>query len=343
MIRICKKCILPSNFKQISFNEEGICSYCQENKTVAKEVKISKEFKEQKRKEIDRIIEENRAKGQYDCAVGFSGGKDSTYLLWKLKNEYGLNVLAIVVDHGFFPEITKSNIETVQKKLNIDVVKYSINSGFMESFFKYKFENYKTKAIFDSVCGDCSNILEGNVIKIAAKFDIPLVFIGLSPEQVNRYVYEIPATHLEDSWDIEAFNEYKYFKERDRLYSWRGSEGKTIKVILPFHVWEYNEEEIVKVLEKENILPEKNSNPMMTRCKILDTMCYLDKKRIGYDGFIAPFSDLIRTGKAPREKYFSMFYENYKYNMEHINEVIQRLNLDMDSLIKKDKQNNENM
>lgn len=337
-MKICKKCILPENFKEITFNEEGICCYCQTNTTVAKKVNISDEFRYEKCDEIDKIISENKGKGQYDCVVGFSGGKDSTYLLWKLKNEYKLNILAVVIDHGFFPNVTNENIDIVQKKLKIDVLKYSINSGFMERFFKFKFENYKTKAIFDDVCADCSNILEGNVIKIAAKMDIPLVFIGLSPEQVNRYVYEIPKKHLLESWEKDVFSDKHFFENTDRFYSWRGIEEKSIdsiKVIIPYHVWDYDEEEIVMTLEKENILPSRKSNPMMTRCKILDTMCYLDKERIGYDGFMAPFSDLIRMGKAPRKKYYDLFYTDYKINKAHVDEVVERLSLNMQELIKK--------
>ena len=337
-MKICKKCILPENFKEITFNEEGICCYCQTNTTVAKKVNISDEFRYEKCDEIDKIISENKGKGQYDCVVGFSGGKDSTYLLWKLKNEYKLNILAVVIDHGFFPNVTNENIDIVQKKLKIDVLKYSINSGFMERFFKFKFENYKTKAIFDDVCADCSNILEGNVIKIAAKMDIPLVFIGLSPEQVNRYVYEIPKKHLLESWEKDVFSDKHFFENTDRFYSWRGIEEKSIdsiKVIIPYHVWDYDEEEIVMTLEKENILPSRKSNPIMTRCKILDTMCYLDKERIGYDGFMAPFSDLIRMGKAPRKKYYDLFYTDYKINKAHVDEVVERLSLNMQELIKK--------
>lgn len=336
-MRICKKCILPENFKNISFNDEGVCSYCINHTTVAKSINISNEERTKKCEEIDAIIEKNRGKALYDCVVGFSGGKDSTYLLWILKNKYKLNVLAVVIDHGFFPEVTINNIDIVQKKLGIDVMRYNINSGFMERFFRYKFENYKTKAIFDDVCADCSNILEGNVIKVAASLNIPLVFIGLSPEQVNRYFYEIPRNHLLEQWSMKEVREDSQFKPMDYKYSWDGRDSdENLKVILPFHVWEYDEQKIVNLLEKEDILPKKDSNPLMTRCKILDTMCYLDKKRIGYDGFIAPFSDLIRLGKAPREKYYEMFYgDGYKLNMSHVNEVIERLNLDMEKLINK--------
>jgi Predicted ATPase of the PP-loop superfamily implicated in cell cycle control len=337
-MKICKKCILPENFKEVTINDDGICSYCQTNTTVAKEVNVTKEQKEAYRKEIDKIIDANKGKGQYDCVVGYSGGKDSAYLIWKLKNEYQLNVLAVVVDHGYMPDTTLSNLESVPQKMGVDTIRYNLNSGYMERFFKFKFENYRTKAVFDDMCADCSNILEGMVIKVAALFGISLVFIGLSPEQVNRYFYEVPREHLKQDWVLDIFKKSTYFKSGDEHYSWQGENMKNdaIKVLLPFHVWDYDEENIVCTLEEQGLLSAKSSNPLMTRCKILDTMCYLDQNRIGYDGFIAPFSDLIRLNKAPRKKYYDMFFgDQYEINMNHVEEVIKRLELDMNSLISK--------
>ena len=228
---------------------------------MAKQVHITDEKRKQYCAEIDTLIDTYKGKGLYDCVVGFSGGKDSTYLLWKLKNEYNLNVLAVVIDHGYFPDVTIENINELPRKMGIDVIKYNINTGFMDRFFKKKFETYETKAIFDDVCADCSNILEGNVIKVAQAFKIPLVFIGLSPEQVNRYFFEMPEDHLDSNW---RFDESEYFQERDYLYSWQGKELDELKVILPFHVWEYDESEIVELLEKENLVNKEKSNPMMT-------------------------------------------------------------------------------
>lgn len=336
-VQICNKCILPVTFRDIQFNEEGVCNYCSCNKTVARKRDITPEYREKCCKEIDEIIESVRGKGQYDCAIGFSGGKDSTYLLWLLKEKYKLNVLAITFDHGFFPDVTINNLSEVPRKLGVDVINYRLNTGFMERFFKYKFENYETKAVFDSVCGECSDILEGSIMKIATLFKIPLVFIGLSPEQVNRYFYEVPYDHINSNWEKE-YMKSQYFLKDDGAYMWNADteEKKNLKVILPFHVWDYNEEEIVKKLEELELLTKKNSNPLKTRCKILDAMSYVDKTRLGYDGFIAPFSDLIRQGKAPREKYYDLFYgKDFEMNMKHVNEVIERLDLNMDEILNK--------
>ncbi|KUO72356.1 MAG: hypothetical protein APF81_21895 [Desulfosporosinus sp. BRH_c37] len=337
-VQICKKCILPTTFRDIEFNEEGVCSYCTTNKSVGKERDITNEYKTKCAMEIDEIIESVRGKGLYDCAVGFSGGKDSSYLLWLLKEKYKLNILAITFDHGFMPKVTTENINKVPTKLGIDVVNFKLNTGFMERFFKYKFENYQTKAVFDSMCADCSNILEGSVMKIATFFNIPLVFIGLSPEQVNRYFYEVPYDHINANWMKEEYFDEAYFERRDKSYIWSAKTDaeKNLKVILPFHVWDYNEEVVVNKLKELDLISAEKSNPLKTRCKILDAMCYIDKARLGYDGFIAPFSDLIRFGNAPREKYYNLFFgKDFELNMDHVNEVIKTLKLDVEIIINK--------
>jgi len=172
-MRICKKCILPDTFKNIKFNEEGVCSYCIKETTVARTRNVTDEEKSRLAVNMDELIETHRGKQQYDCAVGFSGGKDSTYLLWILKEKYKLNVLAITFDHSFMPDVTLKNLNDIPKKLAIDILNYQINTSFMEKFFKYKFENYtkKTKEVFDNVCADCSNILEGNVMRLFPGWD----------------------------------------------------------------------------------------------------------------------------------------------------------------------------
>ena len=47
-MRICKKCILPDNFKNTTFNEEGICNYCQSNITISKKLIFQKSLKKKK-------------------------------------------------------------------------------------------------------------------------------------------------------------------------------------------------------------------------------------------------------------------------------------------------------
>jgi len=55
------------------------------------------------------MLEKVKGKRNYDTFVAYSGGKDSTYTLMTLKQDFGLKVLAVTLDHGFvFPMALKN-------------------------------------------------------------------------------------------------------------------------------------------------------------------------------------------------------------------------------------------
>ena len=92
MTDICTKCILTKSTPGIDFDQNGICNYCR----TYEPMKILGES------ELIETLEIHKAKkNKYDCMVGLSGGRDSTYTLWKLVKDYKLKVLAIHYDNPF--------------------------------------------------------------------------------------------------------------------------------------------------------------------------------------------------------------------------------------------------
>jgi len=77
-------------------------------------------------KDIVERMKNNVSKDGYHCVVGVSGGVDSSYLMWVLKEE-GLNPLAVNLDNGFNSEIAVQNIYKVTKQLSIDLETYVID------------------------------------------------------------------------------------------------------------------------------------------------------------------------------------------------------------------------
>lgn len=77
VMKYCTKCILPETHESIQFDEEGVCNICRQA-----EVKHEKIDWDARRKMLDAIVDRYRGKGEYDCIVPFSGGKDSTFQLW---------------------------------------------------------------------------------------------------------------------------------------------------------------------------------------------------------------------------------------------------------------------
>src|SRR4051812_42534282 len=100
---VCTNCVLDSSVKEIVFDERGVCNYCIDYASKKKIFKTEKD--------LAGLINKHKNQKKYDCIVGISGGLDSSYLLYKVK-ELGLNALAVTVDSGWNTEIATSNIET---------------------------------------------------------------------------------------------------------------------------------------------------------------------------------------------------------------------------------------
>ena len=118
----CTRCLNPETVDTLTFDEEGVCSVCRQV-----------EFKEEKidwddrRKQLDGLIDEYANKGLYDCIVPFSGGKDSVFQLWYIRRILKLKPLVVRFNHwGYRPKVEDNNT-MVFKKLGVDVVEFQPN------------------------------------------------------------------------------------------------------------------------------------------------------------------------------------------------------------------------
>ncbi|HDS45786.1 MAG TPA: hypothetical protein ENN68_06815 [Methanomicrobia archaeon] len=115
----CSNCILPGNYPGITFNEEGVCNHCvayKEREYLGKDILKA---------EIDSFLTNTKKSDRnkdYDCVIGISGGRDSSYLLYYLVKEMDLRVLAYSVDNGVIPEQTKLNMKNMCDILKVNLV-----------------------------------------------------------------------------------------------------------------------------------------------------------------------------------------------------------------------------
>jgi N-acetyl sugar amidotransferase len=115
-----------SSDPSITFDHDGICNHCHEYwRRMREEVPAG-----DARVYLDGLVERIKKSGaghQYDCVIGVSGGVDSTYVAWLCKKEFGLRPLAIHFDNGWNSELAVQNIETVLRKLNIDLYTHVVD------------------------------------------------------------------------------------------------------------------------------------------------------------------------------------------------------------------------
>ncbi len=90
-MKFCKVCVFPDTKPDLMFNREGVCSACQFAFSRKKEIDY-----EARKTELLQIADRYRRKDNYwDCIVPVSGGKDSTYQIWYVKEVLKMNPLAV--------------------------------------------------------------------------------------------------------------------------------------------------------------------------------------------------------------------------------------------------------
>ncbi len=104
----------------IAFDAQGICNHCHTYDTAIRRYVITGEAGKRYTLALVDKIKRTGAKKPYDCLIGLSGGVDSTYVAYKVK-QYGLRPLALHLDNGWDSELAVKNIENVCNKLNIDL------------------------------------------------------------------------------------------------------------------------------------------------------------------------------------------------------------------------------
>ena len=107
--RFCKNCIANDfMIPGIEFDEEGLCPLCQ-TKEETKELKSVVPL-------IDEIPVSK--KSRFDVAVFYTGGKDSTYLLYYLSKVKKLRVLALTWELPYMSECARKSIENAKERFN---------------------------------------------------------------------------------------------------------------------------------------------------------------------------------------------------------------------------------
>ena len=130
--RFCKNCcandfMLPG----IQFNAEGLCPMCEHADETAKlksVVPILKDVKKSK-------------KSRFDIAVFYTGGKDSTYLLYYLSEVKNLRVLALYWEIPYASESALASIANAKKMLkNVEFVTRTVCAEDMKRIYSKLYE-----------------------------------------------------------------------------------------------------------------------------------------------------------------------------------------------------------
>jgi amino acid adenylation domain-containing protein len=168
----CDRCLLDSTYPGVKV-EDDVCSVClhyDKYKTESDQYFQSLEA-------FCRLMDTAKLqkKSDYDCLLLYSGGKDSTYVLYRLI-ELGYNVFAVTFDNGFISKTAFANIARITQQLGVQhefLTAENMNEIFVESL--------KTDS---TVCGGCFRGLTLVSQKFAQDKGINVIITGLSRGQI---------------------------------------------------------------------------------------------------------------------------------------------------------------
>ncbi|MEM1119369.1 MAG: amino acid adenylation domain-containing protein, partial [Bacteroidota bacterium] len=308
----CITCGLPSNYPAATFNDKGVCHLCQSFEQYQDKVKKYFKTKTDLKALFENVSVDD--KGEYDCIMLLSGGKDSTYALAQLK-EMGLRVLAFTLDNGYISQEALANVKRVVTTLGVDYVigqTEAMNAIFVDSLQRHC-----------NVCDGCFKTIYTLSVQLALEKKIPFIVTGLSRGQffetrLTQELFDQPEVDV-DKIDEMILNARKAYHQvddavKELLDTSMFDTDEVFEKVQFIDFYRYTDvslQEMLVYLQQKLPWVRPSDTGRSTNCLINQAGIYVHKKELGYSNYAFPYSWDVRIGHKTR-----------KESLEEINEKI---------------------
>jgi hypothetical protein len=301
--RVCSKCLMDSSVPRIHFDKDGVCSYCHFHNALDAEYQLGPETDAR----LERIYDRARAQGRnksFDCIVGVSGGRDSTFLLWHLTKVAGLRCLPVFFNDGFGNPVAGENMKKATRALGLPM--RTVSADWRES------KDLKIACLKASIpdLNLATDIGLGNALYGAAASEgVRTIFIGQSFRTEGIAPLEwnyLDGRYLKAIHDQFGSNPLRPWKSTDPGFhmSWQHilyyAAVRRIHIETPLYYINYVRSEADKLLKKEMDWVNTGAHyyddlyqALLTR--VLRVKFSIDRRKFNY-------SALIRSGQMSREE-----------------------------------------
>lgn len=313
----------------IFFDENGFCNYYYE---FTEKLKIRIPPPEKAESELNKLLEKIRKAGagkKYDCIIGVSGGTDSTYTAWLVK-QLGLRPLAVHLDNGWDSELAVKNIENTLNKLGIDlyteVLDWVMFRDLQLSFLKASTPDGEIPT---------DHAIMATLYKIASKTKVKYIISGMNFRSEGM---------LPPSW-ARGYLDWKYIRSVQKIFGTKDIAGfphfsvagfiwynaiKGIRSVSILNYVKFKKEEAVNILERDlgwRNYGGKHYESVYTRfyqSYILPNKFNIDKRKPHYTCL------MVSTGEITRDKALEDLKQptiDLKSAEEDLNYVIKKLGI----------------
>jgi hypothetical protein len=264
-------------------------------------------------------VQETRDKPGYHCLVSWSGGKDSTFVLWLLSKKFDLSVLAFTFDNGFVSPGAISNMRTVAERLDIDHVIVKPRFELMREVFNASTTPgmYPPRALerASGICNSCMGLAKGIALRMALEKEIPILAYGWSPGQIPiasalfamnarmlKAMVETAVAPLKRATDEQI---EMYFPQERHL-----DDARTFPYnVSPLIFVGFDEEKAVHTIKQHGWVRPLDTDPNSTNCLLNSYANQLHLQQMGYHPYAMELAGLVREGYMSREEALSRLTE----------------------------------
>jgi hypothetical protein len=304
----CTRCVLPETFPGIRFDDQGVCQYCQRIPTPEQQAARRARLRER----FDDLADRVRSQPGYHCLMSWSGGKDSTYTLWLLKERYGLRTLAFTFDNGFVSPAAFENMRNVAEHLGVDHVIVKPRFDLLRQAFVASTEPdmYPPRALerASGICNTCMALAKGIGLRMALEKTSPFLAYGWSPGQIPlasavfrinprmlRAMVEAAMTPLEGAVDGALG---VYFPEECHMEA----VSEPLYNISPLAFLDYDEEDAIQRIGALGWERPRDTDPNSTPCLLNSFANTIHREQMGYHPYVMELAGLVREGYMAREE-----------------------------------------
>lgn len=303
VIEHCVRCGLPSDVPDITIDGDGVCTSCHQFELVAPQAEAW--FRTEADLSAEIADARQRSSGDYDVIHLISGGKDSTYALYKLV-ELGARVFAITLDNGFIAEVAKANVRRATEALGVDHEFVTIDG--MNDIFRDSLER------FSNVCNGCYKAIYTIALAKAEELGVSAIVTGLSRGQFFE-TRLVPEMFGEDRFDPSAIDEmvrearHVYHTTPDAVSEHMNvdflADGSIFDRVSFIDFYRYVDvplSEMYAALDASNTWKRPPDSGRSTNCLINSAGIFVHKIEQGHHNYAAPYSWDVRLGHKTRDE-----------------------------------------
>ncbi len=169
-MKYCTKCTMQDTRPGITFDDNGVCSACTHYEA-RKDIDWDARFEE-----LKAMCDKYRGcngPGGYDCAIAVSGGKDSHFQVYMLKEVLGMNPILFTVEDNFpMTDAGVHNLKNLSETFGCTLISCKPNIKIQKILMRKFFEKYGKPTWY------VDRLIYTFPLHMALKFNVPMLCYG---------------------------------------------------------------------------------------------------------------------------------------------------------------------